>query len=79
VRRRGLRFHNRSEDAVDPKLVQRIDICWSAAAGLSIIDPIAAARFQTQGLLLALQSGEPNRIARSLCVEAAIAPSIFQV
>ncbi len=71
LRLRGLRFRTCRAETVDPQLLQRIDICWSVAAGLGTIDPIAAAVFQAQGLLLALRSGEPNRIARSLCVEAA--------
>lgn len=71
LRMRGLRFRQVEESRVPPELLRSIDTCWSATAGLSILDPIAASVFQTRGLLLALRSGEPNRIARSLCLEAA--------
>jgi hypothetical protein len=49
----------------------RIDLCWSAFTGVSLIDPIRAAYYQIRGLLLALKIGECYRIARALTSEAA--------
>ena len=71
LRLRGLRFHERDESQVSPMDLTRIDLCWSAVTGLSMIEPIRGADFQTRGLLLALRAGEPFRIARAMAMEAA--------
>jgi hypothetical protein len=70
VRLRGSKFQQRDTTQVCAEELTRIDVCWSAAIGLSVVDPVRAADFQARGLLLALGSGEPYRIARSLAVEA---------
>ena len=51
----------------------RIDTCWSVAMGLGIVDNIRGADFQGRHLLLALDAGEPYRIARALGMEVAYA------
>jgi serine/threonine protein kinase len=71
LRLRGLSFRARDESQVSAEHLTRIDLCWTAVAGLSIIDPILGADFQTRGFLLALQAGEPYRIARAIAMEAA--------
>lgn len=70
VRLRGLGFHERSEADVSPEELKHIDLCWSVVVGLSIVDPIRGAEFQTRNLLLALRAGEPFRVARALAGEA---------
>jgi hypothetical protein len=70
LRVRGLSFVERREDTVAPDQLRRIDVGWSAVVGLSVIDPIRGADFQTRNLLLALRTGEPFRIARALAVES---------
>jgi hypothetical protein len=67
---RGLRFRERAEREVSADEIRRIDLCWAGSAGLSITDTILGAVFQARSLLLALDAGEPNRIARALAMEA---------
>jgi serine/threonine protein kinase len=67
---RGLKFHQRDESQISAMDLTKIDLCWSAVAGLSMSEPIRGADFQTRGLLLALRAGEPLRIARALAMEA---------
>src|SRR5579883_3516401 len=71
LRLRGLRFHERAESEVPARDRMRIDGSWSVAVGLSTIDTLRGAVFQTRSLLLALDAGEPYRIARALAFEAA--------
>jgi tetratricopeptide (TPR) repeat protein len=70
VKFRGLEFSPRDRDDLPPVQLLKIDVCWSVALGLSLVDPIRAADFQTRNLLLSLESGEPYRVARALSMEA---------
>src|SRR5205823_13463620 len=67
---RGLKFTERHESEVPPEDLKRVDVTWSTSTGLTIIDIVGAAYFQTQNLLLALDAGEPFRLARALAWEA---------
>lgn len=67
---RGLAFQRREASQVPPLQLARIDTCWSAAAGLSMWDPVRGAYFQGRHLDMALEAGEPGRIARALSFEA---------
>ena len=70
LRLRGLGFHRRAASEIPAADLTRIDTCWSASLGLSMVDTIYGAYFQTRGLLFALSAGEPFRLARSLAMEA---------
>ena len=68
---RGLSFVETPAARVDPVVLQRIDACWSVSMGLAMVDTIRGASFQSRQLLLALDAGEPHRVARALAAEAA--------
>jgi tetratricopeptide (TPR) repeat protein len=70
VRLRGLRFRERQQAELPDQQIDMIDVTWAAATGLSMVDTVSAAEFQTRNLLLALRAGEPLRVARALCGEA---------
>ena len=71
LRYRGLRFGPRNADAIDADTLLRVDTCWSAATGLMLVDLVAAMDFSARHLLLALDAGEPWRIARGMAIESA--------
>src|SRR5262249_50115013 len=68
---RGLRFEERPESQLSDGDRILIDACWSVAVGLSMVDTIRGADFQARHLLLALDAGEPFRVARALAMEVA--------
>ncbi len=73
LRLRGLEFEERDSTQIAAETLIRIDTCWSVAIGLGTVDPIRGIAFSKQHLLLALEAGEPYRIARALAIEAACA------
>ena len=70
LRLRGVRYVERQEAAIPAESLRRIDLLWSIATGLSVPDALGVASLQTKGLLLALDAGEPYRVARALAFEA---------
>lgn len=69
---RGNRFTECPEEQVNPKDLLRIDIAWNAAKALSLFDTISAASVLTKALRIALNSGEPKRIATLLAWYSAL-------
>jgi serine/threonine protein kinase/tetratricopeptide (TPR) repeat protein len=67
---RGLGYTRRAAADVPPEDRARLDVCLTAATGLSMIDTIQGSYFQTRGLRLALAAGEPERLAAALAMEA---------
>ncbi len=68
---RGVQFRERAEADLSVAERARIDSAWAAGTGLGMVDPLSAACFTAKSLLLALQAGEPYRVARSLAWEGA--------
>jgi hypothetical protein len=71
LRLRGLGFRRQSERDVPPQELRCLDACSAAAVGLSMVDTIQGAYFQTRALLLALRAGEPGRLVSALALEGA--------
>ncbi len=63
---RGINFRSTAEADIPAAELLRTDVCLSAGKGLAFVDPVRGYSFVLRGLLLALQAGEPRRIARSL-------------
>jgi hypothetical protein len=78
LRVRGEGFRERAEREVDPMRLTRIDACWSAALGLGMTDHIQGAMYQMRNLWLALETGEPYRVARALAFQVAFESSAGQ-
>ena len=71
----GLRPRLRDAATIPADLLTRIDTCWSASIGLATVDTLRGADFQTRHLLLALDAGEPYRLACALTAEAGFSAS----
>ncbi len=66
LRRRRLDWERRAASELTPQALQRLDVCWSLGAGLSMVDLARSAFFSTRGALDSLDVGEPLRICRAL-------------
>jgi eukaryotic-like serine/threonine-protein kinase len=73
LRLRGFAFEERAASEIAPDILERIDACWSIAHGFGMVDVLTSHQFHTRHMLLALDAGEPNRIARALAIEPTIA------
>ena len=69
IRVRGAKFLEREQARVSPSALLRIDTCWVAATGLTLVNVVLGQAFQALHLLLALRAGEPYRVARALGME----------
>jgi serine/threonine protein kinase/prolyl-tRNA editing enzyme YbaK/EbsC (Cys-tRNA(Pro) deacylase) len=64
-----LRWTPRSEADLSREELARIDACWSASAGLALIDPLRGAAYSARMIRLCLAAGEPFRIGRALAAD----------
>jgi eukaryotic-like serine/threonine-protein kinase len=70
LRFRGLHFQLRDESQIPQEQLTRVDVADAATTGLGMIDAMRAAAYQARHLAMALDTGEPRRIARALSAEA---------
>ena len=68
---RGLRFVPRDTRDIDPDTLFRVDTCWSATTGLLLVDMLGAGAFSARHLRMALDAGDPFRVARGMAIESA--------
>jgi hypothetical protein len=68
---RGLRFRRCEAECIPAAELMRLDVCLSAAVGVSIVDTVQGGYFQAQALRLALRAGEPGRLVPALALEGA--------
>jgi hypothetical protein len=65
-----MRWRERHIKEISPSDLARLEIFTVVAEALALIDPVRGSDFQTRRLLLALELGEPLRVARALVAEA---------
>ncbi len=75
VRLRGLRYKSRDRREISADVLTRLDVCWSVSLTLPYADPLVAGICHARHVLLALEAGDPARIARALAVEATFVAS----
>jgi hypothetical protein len=63
---RDLPFGSRAARRSTPEDLARVDLCWTLGKGLSYVLPTHGLSFAFRTLLLALETGDPVRIGRSL-------------
>ncbi len=62
----GLKYRPRADTDLSGPEQRKLDACWCAAAGLSVIDPIRAADFVSRNMCLSLRAPQPRYYARAL-------------
>ena len=72
LRLRGLRWSRRDPGRVMPRDLQVLELHRTVATGLSHIDYVRGADFNTRTLLLAMRAGQPVHVASSLLLHAAL-------
>jgi len=70
LRLRGLKWNERPSAEVTKAERARLQIVGASALGLSMVDTIRGAAFNARFVQIALQSGDPEEVARALGTEA---------
>lgn len=73
-----LTWKPRSEAELSTEQKLRLDTCWSAAVGLSMVDSVRGATFAMRALVMTLVAGDPRRIACALSAAAFTAAGMNQ-
>ena len=70
LRLRGTRFTERKIEAIPASQLARLETCYSAGKGLTLVDPVRGLGFLAQHLLLALEVGDPRSVSLGLSFHA---------
>ena len=73
-----LKWKHRTEAELSEQQKLRLDTCWSAAVGLSMVDSMRGAAFAMRSAVLTLSAGDPRRIACALSAAAFAAAGMNQ-
>jgi tetratricopeptide (TPR) repeat protein len=66
---RGMRYRLVDASYTSARDLTRIDVCYTVALSLALVDPICGQLFQTRNILASLRAGEPGRVSRALAIE----------
>ena len=69
LRLRGIEFRERDASEIAESRLVRLDVLWSLAFSIGVIDVVRARLIQTRYMLAALNAGEPTHIARAAAFE----------
>jgi tetratricopeptide (TPR) repeat protein len=69
LRLRGFRFKERHRSEISDAEILRLEVLQMASKGLSVVDTLRGADFQTRAILLALRSGLRPYIAHTMVLE----------
>ncbi len=72
LRLRGLDFRPRDASELPANELVQIDLAYSVAAGLGMVNALAATEFLTRHLLRTLRAGEPLRVLHALAAEVCL-------
>ncbi len=70
LRLRGYRWRSRTPAQIAPEQLLRVDLLKAISNGMSMVDNITGAEFNSSFLLAALRAGEDTRVAAALAAEA---------
>jgi len=69
LRLRGLGFAERAADAIAPEQLHKVDLLFSVATSLGMVEPVSGQLVQAHYLRAALDSGELHRACSALSIE----------
>ncbi len=76
LRLRGLRHREREAGDLPADTLRRIDLYWAVGHGLAGVSPVTSLDFVTRAARLALDAGEPARVAATVALQTCLISSV---